>query len=56
MPMEKEMMLKEEAAKKGMKGKRADAYIYGTMEKKKKERKAKMAKAMMMDKKDMMMK
>ncbi len=31
MPAEMEASLKAEAAKKGLKGKHADAYVYGTM-------------------------
>lgn len=34
MPKKVEKELKKEAAKKGMKGARADAYVYGTMHKK----------------------
>ena len=33
MPKEMEKKLKSEAKKKGLKGERADAYIYGTMRK-----------------------
>jgi hypothetical protein len=33
MPKKLEQKLKEEARKKGLKGKRRDAYIYGTMSK-----------------------
>lgn len=33
MPKEMEANLKREAASKGFKGKRADAYVYGTMRK-----------------------
>jgi len=33
MPKELERKLKAEARKKGLKGKRADAYVYGTMTK-----------------------
>lgn len=33
MPKAMERKLKKEAAKKGLKGKRADAYVYGTMQK-----------------------
>lgn len=33
MPKELEQKLKREAAKKGFKGKKADAYVYGTMRK-----------------------
>ena len=33
MPVEMERKLKREAAKKGFKGKKADAYIYGTLRK-----------------------
>jgi hypothetical protein len=33
MPKKMEQQLKKEAAKKGLKGKRADAYVYGTMRK-----------------------
>lgn len=33
MPKKMEMALKKEAKKKGLKGKRADAYVYGTMRK-----------------------
>ena len=34
MPKEMEKKLKEKARKKGLTGKRADAYVYGTMQKK----------------------
>ena len=34
MPKEMERKLKEEARKKGLTGKRADAYVYGTLQKK----------------------
>jgi hypothetical protein len=33
MPKKMEQQLKKEASKKGLKGKRADAYVYGTMRK-----------------------
>jgi hypothetical protein len=33
MPQEIEVKLKKQAAKKGLKGRRADAYVYGTMNK-----------------------
>ncbi len=33
MPKAMEKELKKEASKKGLKGKRADAYVYGTMRK-----------------------
>lgn len=33
MPKKLESQLKQEARKKGMKGKRADAYVYGTLRK-----------------------
>lgn len=33
MPKELEMSLKKEAMKKGLKGKKANAYVYGTMRK-----------------------
>lgn len=33
MPKKLETALKSEAKKKGLKGKRADAYVYGTMRK-----------------------
>lgn len=33
MPKALERRLKRQAAKKGLKGKRADAYVYGTMRK-----------------------
>lgn len=33
MPKKMERALKKEARKKGLKGKRADAYVYGTMRK-----------------------
>jgi hypothetical protein len=33
MPKAMERELKKEAAKKGLKGERADAYVYGTMRK-----------------------
>jgi hypothetical protein len=33
MPKEMERKLKKEAHKKGLKGERADAYVYGTMRK-----------------------
>ena len=33
MPEKFERELKEQAAKKGLKGERADAYVYGTMRK-----------------------
>lgn len=33
MPKELEQKLKKEAAQKGLKGDRADAYVYGTMRK-----------------------
>jgi hypothetical protein len=33
MPRLMELKLKREAAKKGLKGKRRDAYVYGTMRK-----------------------
>lgn len=33
MPAKLERALKSEAKKKGMKGKRADAYVYGTLRK-----------------------
>lgn len=33
MPKEMEKKLKKEAKKKGLHGKRADAYVYGTMRK-----------------------
>ena len=33
MPKKMEMELKKEAMKKGMKGEKADAYVYGTMRK-----------------------
>ncbi len=33
MPKEMERKLRAEARKKGLKGKRADAYVYGTMRK-----------------------
>ena len=33
MPKQMEMNLKAEASKKGLTGKRADAYVYGTMQK-----------------------
>lgn len=33
MPKELESKLKKEAAKKGLKGDKADAYVYGTMRK-----------------------
>lgn len=33
MPKEMEKALKKEAKKKGLKGKRADAYVYGAMRK-----------------------
>ena len=38
MPKKMEKALKKQAAKKGLKGKRKDAYIYGTMNKRKKEK------------------
>lgn len=34
MPKELEKKLKKEAKKKGLTGKRADAYVYGTMQEK----------------------
>jgi len=36
MPKELERKLKAEAAQKGLTGRRADAYVYGTMAKRKK--------------------
>lgn len=33
MPVKEEQMLKKQAKKKGLKGERADAYVYGTMNK-----------------------
>lgn len=33
MPKEEELALRKEVKKKGLKGKKAKAYIYGTMEK-----------------------
>ena len=36
MPVAVEKMLKKSAKKKGLKGKRADAYVYGTLNKIKK--------------------
>ena len=41
MPKKEEDMLKKAARKKGLKGERADAYIYGTLNKIDKARKAK---------------
>lgn len=55
MPKKLEQKLKKEAKKKGMKGKRADAYVYGTMNKLGMMKGNKMtAKGMMMEQKDMM--
>jgi len=44
MPVKEEKMLKKQAKKKGLNGERADAYVYGTMNKIKEARKAKRAK------------
>lgn len=33
MPVKEEKMLKAQAKKKGLKGERANAYVYGTMQK-----------------------
>lgn len=41
MPIKEESMLKKQAKKKGLKGERADAYVYGTMNKIKEARAAK---------------
>jgi hypothetical protein len=41
MPKKEEAKLKKQARKKGLKGERADAYVYGTLNKIKKARKAK---------------
>lgn len=41
MPKKIEKMLKKSAKKKGLKGNRADAYVYGTMNKIEKARKKK---------------
>jgi hypothetical protein len=41
MPKKEHDMLKKAARKKGLKGERADAYIYGTLSKIEKARKAK---------------
>lgn len=44
MPIKEEKMLKKQAKKKGLKGERADAYVYGTMNKIKEARNKKRAK------------
>ena len=41
MPKKMEKSLKKSAAKKGLKGERKDAYVYGTMNKIEKAKKAK---------------
>lgn len=42
MPKKYEMMLKKQAAKKGLKGEARDAYVYGTLDVIKKRHEAKM--------------